>query len=112
MIYDDGVKTDDELRVEVCPRCENEDMSTNAEYCKICGLRLYNYCKGEVISDPNNQYPDRIEEHLNKSDARYCEKCGTETVFFEQGLLRTWEDIKSEKDANEFDPISDDNIPF
>ena len=113
MIFNDGVQTDDEMRAKFCPRCKNEKLSTHADYCKICGLRLYNYCLGETITDPNGNHPDWIEYHKNDSDARFCEKCGTETIFFEQGLLRTWEDIKNEKETNDFEVlVPNDDIPF
>ncbi len=25
---------------EICPRCKNEEISTDHRYCKICGLKL------------------------------------------------------------------------
>lgn len=118
MIYDDGVKTNEELRVEFCPQCENEVFSTHAEYCKICGLRLYNYCLGETISDPNGQYPDYVEYHKNDSDARFCEKCGQPTKFSEEQLLLDWEGAKEMIELNEVEdesfPSADsyDDIPF
>lgn len=116
MIYDDGVNTNEELRVEFCPRCNNEVFSTHAEYCKICGLHLYNYCLGETISDPNGNHPDWTDYHKNSSDARYCEKCGMPTKYFEEGLLKGWEDAKDLIELNEdesFPPYhSNDDIPF
>ena len=113
MIYDDGVKMDDEMRVEICPGCGNEVMSTHSEYCKICGLSLYNYCLGETISDPSGSYPDRIEYHKNDSDARYCEKCGQPTNYFEEGLLKSWEDAKNLIELNEAEAAEDNfEIPF
>ena len=50
MIYDDGVEHED-MRVIECPRCENEEFSQDAGYCKICGLGAYNYCEGEAQYD-------------------------------------------------------------
>lgn len=118
MIYDDGVRMDEDMRAEICPRCENEIMSTKAEYCKICGLRLYNYCLGEIISDPNGNHPDYVEYHKNDSDARFCETCGQPTTFNEEQLLRDWEDAKNLIEINdteyEGNGVSsfDDDIPF
>ena len=113
MIYDDGVKIDDDMRVEICPRCGNEVYSSKAEYCKICGLRLYNYCLGETIVDPNGNNPDYVEYHKNDSDARYCEKCGMPTTFFEEGLLKDWKNAKNLIESNEAEDeaaAADDNV--
>lgn len=116
MIYDDGVNTNEEKRVVICPRCYNEVFSTHAEYCKICGLKLYNYCLGQTISDPNGQYPDYVEYHKNDSDARFCEKCGEPTTFNQEGLLNNWKDAKEQIELNEVDSFppyhSSDEIPF
>ncbi|MBE6065449.1 hypothetical protein [Clostridium cochlearium] len=117
MIYDDGVKMDDDMRVEVCPRCGNEVMSTYSEYCKICGLSLYNYCLEKTISDPSGSYQDRIEYHKNDSDTRFCEKCGQPTNYFEEGLLKDWQDAKNIIESNEAEDeaaAAEDNfeIPF
>lgn len=107
------LKTDDDMRVEICPRCGNEVYSSKAEYCKICGLRLYNYCLGETIVDPNGNSPDYVEYHKNDSDARYCEKCGMPTTFFEEGLLKDWKDAKNLIESNEAEDeaaAADDNV--
>lgn len=113
MIYNDGVQTDEELRVKFCPRCENEVLSTHAEYCKICGLRLYNYCTGKITEDPYHNSPLESEKHLNKSDARYCESCGESTLYGQENLLKTWEDLKKKREeTKEFEPIDTDNLPF
>ena len=90
MIYDDGVEMDNELKVIICPRCENESMSEGAEHCKICGLSLYNYCKGKWIENFNYEEQGYLERHKNISDARFCETCGTPTTFFEEKILEPW----------------------
>ena len=37
-----------------------------------------NLCKGKGV-------------HLNPDDARYCEICGSRTVYFEKGLLKPYQ---------------------
>lgn len=55
--------------------------------------------------------------HKNDSDARYCEKCGMPTTFFEEGLLKDWQDAKNLIESNEAEDeaaAAEDNfeIPF
>lgn len=84
MIYNDGVKTNSMLRVEICPVCSNEEFDDNDAYCKICGANLYNYCTGVYL----DEFGDTIRYmHLNKSNARYCTLCGEKTVFFKKAYL-------------------------
>ena len=113
MIYNDGVEMDNELKVTLCPRCENEVMSEGAEHCKICGLSLYNYCLGEIISDPNSNHPDYTEYHKNVSDARFCESCGAATTFFEQNILEPWEKFM-ERLTNPYNGVEpeQEDLPF
>lgn len=97
MIYDDGVKMDEDMRVVECPRCGNEVFSDRAKYCKICGLQVYNYCEGETEYDYNGNVID-VHCHKNNGDARFCEICGQPTVFFKEELLRPWQVVKNERD--------------
>lgn len=81
MLYNDGAKMNEDLKViEACPRCENEELSGEAGFCKICGLSLYNYCLTQC--------------HKNNSNSRFCEICGNPTIFFEENVLLPWEEIK------------------
>lgn len=93
MIYNDGVLMDNEQKVTICPRCENEVMSDAAKHCKICGLSLYNYCKGKWIEDYNYEDQGYLEQHKNVSDARFCETCGESTTFFKENILQPWEQL-------------------
>jgi len=77
--------------VNQCPRCNNEDFSPGAQYCKRCGLRLYNTCTNEECGVGAS------------SDAAYCEMCGHETYYNEQGVVAPW------RPPLEF---SEDDIPF
>ncbi|HHX23710.1 MAG TPA: hypothetical protein GX723_06835 [Thermoanaerobacterales bacterium] len=100
MIYDDGVEMNEDMRVSTCPRCENEEFSEEAEYCRICGLRAYNYCEGEPEYDWNGYQTD-THYHRNPSNARYCETCGNPTIFFKEKILRPWKDVNNELEAED-----------
>lgn len=94
--YKDGVKYDgDTFRVLICPKCENEEFSQDATYCRICGLNLFNLCPGKPqISDMGDEYRD--EQHRNPSNARFCETCGEKTLYFDSGILSDYETYKKE----------------
>ncbi|WIF95096.1 hypothetical protein [Caminicella sporogenes] len=123
MYYKDGYSMDENLRVIKCPRCGNEEFSSEAVYCRICGTMLFNYCQGEW----NDYRQEWSWEHKNPGNARFCEICGKPTYFGMEKLLLDWEDVKvnSEEDAfpdfNEFDGDifdetaavdEDEEIPF
>lgn len=85
MIYTDGVPMDEKKRVLYCPRCKNQEIDSDAEYCHICGLSLYNVC----VSDWNDDRP----QHQNSSNARYCKICGRPTEYHLQNILRSYEEV-------------------
>ena len=93
LIYGDGVKLDENMRVLKCPRCDNEEFNEKADFCKICGSKVYNYCLGEIIYDYNGNIED-THYHKNDSNARFCETCGRETVFFENKFLKPWKEYQ------------------
>ncbi|HHV13961.1 MAG TPA: hypothetical protein GXX75_27215 [Clostridiales bacterium] len=95
MIYDDGFAMDVNLRVTQCPKCGNEQFSNEAEFCRICGVSLYNLCEGEDIYDYNGKF-DHHEEHKNSGNARFCEKCGRPTYFFKEAFLLPYDDVREE----------------
>ncbi|WP_422482307.1 ImmA/IrrE family metallo-endopeptidase [Pleomorphochaeta sp. DL1XJH-081] len=112
MIYKSGIKYDRNTnRVKECPRCQNEEFSADATYCRICGLPLVNNCiPGQWEDDFGNRYPR--DPHENLPDSRFCEQCGEPTVYFQNKLLKTYREIlglpEAEDDGDEFDP----DIPF
>lgn len=78
VFYNDGIETNESGRVVKCPVCDNEVFTEGLYYCKICGTPRYNYCtdtEGFSCGQPND------------GNARYCRDCGSETVYFEKGLL-------------------------
>lgn len=91
MIFADGYEMDKNLRVLCCPKCNNEQFSDNAEFCRICGTPLFNYCEGEDVCDEMGNI-DRIR-HKNYGNSRFCEKCGTKTVFFTKKFLQVFDEL-------------------
>lgn len=86
MIYN-GFETT-EGRVHICPWCENEEISVTDNFCKICSTPVVNQCTGSGY-DEYNDYWECKEVADGKS--RFCTKCGSQTVFFQRGLLKSWE---------------------
>ena len=95
MIYADGVNFDQKTnRVKICPRCFNQQFSSAARYCRICGTELYNMCIGDPAEEGYENDPNRINQHSNPSNARYCETCGKPTEFFLKGILPRYEEYQ------------------
>jgi hypothetical protein len=95
----------------MCPRCDNEQINADAAYCRICGLPLVNTCiPGYREDEFGNSYSRNTHENL--PDSRFCEQCGQPTVYFKDGLLKTYAQIlgldEPGDDDNDFDP----DIPF
>lgn len=128
MIYD-GYELDENGRALTCPRCRNEELDYNGDYCKVCGVYLVNKCTNETYDDFGNV--DWRCDTIAKGNARYCMECGKETTYFDQKLLRPWkvifqeqkeieeiigteEEVAASKENNNGKPIniSDDDLPF
>lgn len=112
--YETDIPYDPEtFKILKCPRCDNEIFSSEALFCRRCGLPLYNRCGDWVGYDDEF---DSSNGHVNPPDARFCEKCGNRTSYFEEyHILKSWEEIKGIKTESPI-PISpdftDDTIPF
>lgn len=86
--YNDGVPYDEQtLRIMQCPRCHNREFSGSAQYCRICGTSLYNFCDGGEEDERGEVWYDEKNRHPNPSNARYCETCGRPTFFFINRIL-------------------------
>ncbi|MFC5468449.1 ImmA/IrrE family metallo-endopeptidase [Cohnella suwonensis] len=94
MIYS-GFETDENSRVKVCARCENEEVSNQGEYCKVCAAPVVNKCTN--IHRDINGYIEWECGTLASGNARYCINCGEETVFFKKGLLKSWNSVIEEE---------------
>lgn len=122
MKYTDGVEYDSEtMKIKKCPLCGNEEFSNNSFYCRICGTDLFNNCIGDEDTDMNG-FPVIYNQHANPSNARFCEVCGKETMFFRKGILRSYQKYQEDEEEEaqidammaaqyQGDPDADD-IPF
>lgn len=130
MIYPDEFELDENSKAKICPKCGNEQIYGEGEFCDVCGAYLINKCtndEGFYNTDPCSK--------LANGHARYCKYCGSQTTFYNLGFLKDWEKAKLEieqaqekamqevaSDENDsldsiFDdeeiiPVSDDDIPF
>jgi Zn-dependent peptidase ImmA (M78 family)/RNA polymerase subunit RPABC4/transcription elongation factor Spt4 len=100
MIYS-GHFVDDNSRASICPKCENEHLNYEGDYCIICGTDIVNKCAPTYKKDDwsGMGYEDKSCEALLDGDARYCMKCGNESTFLQQGILKDWESEKKEIEA-------------
>ena len=111
MKYGDGVNYDHKTnRVKICPKCFNTEFSENAAYCRICGTHLYNLCIGDPATDGYPDDPERVNQHANPSNARYCEICGKPTEFFVKGILPKYEDYQMKVAEDEVQMGICDNV--
>ena len=104
MRYADGINLDNSSKAKECPICKNEELE-NGEYCKICGTYVINKCAAKDLDINGIEY--FTCNTLAEGNARYCVKCGHETTFFENGLLKKWDE------ETETDIVGEDfNLPF
>lgn len=109
MIYKTDFEVNENNKVKVCPRCENEE-TFQGDYCKICGLELYNRC--------TNTEEDGFGNIINgcgeicDSNARYCPKCGHETTFFQNKILKHYTEEKGELKFVAQTVTTSDDLPF
>lgn len=88
MIYS-GFIVDENSRLIECACCNNEEIGDYDVFCKVCSYPLVNKCTSIEYG-----YGGSIEwkcEELAAGNARYCTKCGGETVFFNRGILIAWD---------------------
>ncbi|WP_138751884.1 ImmA/IrrE family metallo-endopeptidase [Paenibacillus sinopodophylli] len=97
MIYS-GHTTDLNGRVTVCGRCQNEEVGDQGSYCKICAAPVNNKCSN--VDYDNNGYIEWQCDTVAAGNARYCVTCGSETLFFKNGLLKPWEDEYPRSQSN------------
>lgn len=77
-------------KVKKCPRCLNEDIEYDAEYCIICGLSLTNVCEGK-----EDEHYDEIYYHTNPPHARFCCQCGAPTAYSRLSILPSYQSVLS-----------------
>ena len=99
MIYSETIKMDESGRLTECPRCENEEFSANAKFCRICGLPLFNCCSDEMCGT------------MNPVNARFCEICGAPTVFNTIGVLKPYDGRTVKTETLPADSLGDE-LPY
>ena len=74
-------------KVEKCPKCLNEDIEQDADYCIMCGTSLTNICDG-IGSD----YDGEPIRHSNPAKARFCHCCGRPTAYSRLPILPPYQE--------------------
>jgi rRNA maturation endonuclease Nob1 len=122
--YAEDHKVDENGKAIICPRCQNEDINPNGEYCHICGVYLINICEdSDRTSNTGYNYKQSSCGTIARGNARFCIKCGNPTTFYTNGLLRDWEselkggiqkDLAEKKTPSVItqDLYPDDDVPF
>lgn len=92
-----------------CLTCDNEDIDFNNDkyaFCHICGSPVINKCL-------NKNEKTQCGKSL-PANARFCPYCGSETLFYEKGLLKAWNKKQEETPTFSFDSEvpPEDEIPF
>lgn len=92
-----GIQTNENSFATTCPRCENDFLIDNQEFCQICGANLFNKCIGNINPGDTDNWgaPFNVHnlqgcgQHLS-GDARYCPVCGGLSSFYYQEILSDW----------------------
>lgn len=93
MIYY-GIDVDKNSKALTCPKCDNEQILEDGDYCKICGTYLINRCSNISGYDTRDGFVEACGE-LTDGNARYCHLCGEETTFNNNGFLDNWQKEKT-----------------
>ncbi|MFK4463262.1 Zn-dependent peptidase ImmA (M78 family)/RNA polymerase subunit RPABC4/transcription elongation factor Spt4 [Bacillus safensis] len=123
MIYS-SIELTDSHYAKNCPKCSNEKVM--GEYCQVCGIYLVNKCTGLAPGEIEYGYnQQRIFWHshakgcgeLLEGDARFCTSCGSTSTFYEEEILKKWEEeiknnTQQEKSIEESQITFPDEIPF
>lgn len=104
-----SLKVDEAGRLtDDCPICGNDHVRDN--YCSVCGIFIFNKCSGMRKTDDNwnggYEEDQPCEGPLLGAD-RYCPKCGAESTFYWNKLLKEW----NYKEKSVVD-ISEEDLPF
>jgi len=105
------VRIDGNHKAVRCPRCDNEEVRGEGDYCQICGVNLVNRC---FAARDDFGHPDAgVCGELAEGDARYCCRCGNMTTFGHHGLLKGWaEEMREKCGGTPLDEMPDDDVPF
>lgn len=76
-----------EYKVTKCPKCLNENIEADADFCIMCGTSLTNICDGI-----ENDYNGELIHHSNPANARFCHLCGKPTAYSRLAILPRYQD--------------------
>ena len=98
------LETHENGKLKECPNCHNEETDIDGDFCQICGRNLINRC-----SEPACDYYAGLP-----SNARYCPLCGSNSIFFNSGILKEWnyKEYKNSSDGFMTIPDIDEELPF
>lgn len=127
MIYS-KIETNENDTPIKCPRCGAEELEDDYTYCPWCAVYLHNVCLGgeenRFVEDYRGDWVEKSLDAQYQDDSscsgfldggfRYCPKCGSETSYYRQKLLDSWEtELNQEKDSsNESIDNSRVELPF
>lgn len=90
-----GIQVDSNSKAIECPICENTETFGEGNHCQICGHIIVNECsKGHT----DNAF--FTEKYLLNGHARFCDECGAQSTFFENGYLESYEKFQEEQELN------------
>jgi len=98
-----GIEMNEKMQLLKCAVCDNEEIAEHADFCIICGIPVYNKCLG-------SDYDNEPCEHICQGNARYCELCGSETLFLHKAILKAWD--YEEPESLTYESDLDDSLPF
>lgn len=87
MIYKETIRLDLSGKAIRCPVCDNEQIISDGEYCHICGTYLINKCDNR-----HRTYNQNFCGKILPPNARYCPYCGNKSTFFNDKVLKSWEE--------------------
>ena len=74
-----GIQVDQQGKALICPRCNNEELNTSGQFCKICGTNVINEC-AIVYNNRGFIEEDSCGNRLD-GNAEYCSHCGNPSTF-------------------------------
>lgn len=88
MKYPAVVEVDHKGRAKSCPRCQNEELDYEGNYCNVCSAYLVNECAG--LYDYDGTLLIQSCGATLAGNARYCHKCGNPSTFLNNQHLNEW----------------------
>lgn len=83
-----GIAVDSNGKALICPRCQNDELDYQGEFCKICGINIVNRCE-DVYNNRGYLEAEGCKSILD-GNSRYCTHCGNPSSFLENGHLKAW----------------------